>query len=123
MIETYSSVVPLIAVLLPSSAALLVLLTGERFRNLRDSWSTIVAVVMVAVIASMLPDVLDGRAPQTTIIELSPGIDIMLRADSAGMIFGLLASSLWVLASVYAVGYMRVEHEHKQVCKESGFDE
>jgi multicomponent Na+:H+ antiporter subunit D len=114
MIETYSSVVPLIAVLLPSSAALLVLLTGERFRNLRDSWSTIAAVVMVAVVASMLPDVLDGRVPQTTIIELSPGIDIMLRADSAGMIFGLLASSLWVLASVYAVGYMRVEHEHKQ---------
>ena len=114
MMETYSSITPLIAVLLPVAAALLVLLTGERFRNVRDSWSTIAALVMVAVVASMLPDVLDGRVPQTTIIEISPGIDIMLRADSAGMIFALLASSLWVLASVYAVGYMRAEHEHKQ---------
>mgnify|MGYP002629462671 CR=1 FL=1 len=114
MTETTSSIMPLIAVLLPVGAALLVLLTGERYRNVRDSWSTIAAVVMVAVIASMLPDVLDGRVPQTTIIEMSPGIDIMLRADAAGMIFGLLASSLWVLASVYAVGYMRVEHEQRQ---------
>jgi multicomponent Na+:H+ antiporter subunit D len=114
MIDTYSSITPLIAVLLPVAAAVLVLFTGERYRNVRDSWSTIAALVMVAVVASMLPDVLDGRVPQTTIIEISPGIDIMLRADSAGMIFALLASSLWVLASVYAVGYMRAEHERKQ---------
>jgi multicomponent Na+:H+ antiporter subunit D len=114
MIETYASPLPLIAVLLPVAAAFLVLVTGERYRNVRDIWSTVAAVIMVAVVASMLPDVLDGRVPQTTIIELSPGIDIMLRADAAGMMFGLLASSLWVVASVYAVGYMRAEHEHKQ---------
>jgi multicomponent Na+:H+ antiporter subunit D len=112
--EIYSSPLPLIAVLLPALAALLVLVSRERYRNVRDSWSTLIALVMVGVVASMLPNVLDGRVPQTTIIELSPGIDLMLRADAAGMIFALLASSLWVLASVYAVGYMRAEHEHKQ---------
>ncbi len=112
--DTYDSSLPLIAVLLPVTAALLVLVTGERYRNLRDSWSTVAAVAMVVVVALMLPDVLDGRVPQTTIIEISPGIDIMLRADAAGMIFALLASSLWVFASVYAVGYMRAENEHKQ---------
>lgn len=110
----FDSLLPLIAVLLPVVAATLVLVTGERYRNLRDSWSTGTAIVMVGVVAFMLPDVLDGRVPQTTIIEISPGIDIMLRADAAGMIFALLASSLWVVASVYAVGYMRAEHEHKQ---------
>ncbi|MDA1035448.1 MAG: proton-conducting transporter membrane subunit [Chloroflexi bacterium] len=112
--DTYASPLPLIAVLLPVAAALLVLVTGERYRNVRDSWSTIAAVIMVGVVALMLPDVLSGRVPQTTIIEISPGIDIMLRADAAGMIFALLASSLWVVASVYAVGYMRAEREHKQ---------
>jgi multicomponent Na+:H+ antiporter subunit D len=112
--EIYASPLPLIAVLLPALAALLVLLSRERYRNVRDSWSTLIALAMVGVIASMLPNVLGGRVPQTTIIELSPGIDLMLRADAAGMIFALLASSLWVLASVYAVGYMRTEHEHKQ---------
>lgn len=112
--ETYPSLLPLIVVLLPAGAALLVLVTRERYRNLRDFWSTAAAVSMVGFVALMLPDVLDGRVAQTTLIEISPGIDFMLRADAAGMIFALLASSLWVLASVYAVGYMRVEREHKQ---------
>ena len=111
---TYASPLPLIAVLLPALAALAVLVSRERYRNVRDSWSTLTAIVMVAVIAAMLPEVLDGHVPQTTIVEITPGIDVALRADAAGMIFALLASSLWVLASVYAVGYMRAEHEHKQ---------
>ena len=42
--ETFASPLPAIVVLLPVSAALLVLVTGERNRNLRDSWSTIAAV-------------------------------------------------------------------------------
>jgi len=111
--ETYSSIWPLVAVSLPVSAALLVLLT-RRWPNLRDTWSTLAAVATVALVASLLPNVLDGRVPETTIIELSPGIDVALRADAAGMIFALLASSLWVAASVYAVGYMRGGDEHKQ---------
>ena len=113
MNEPFPSILPLIAVLLPVGAALLVVLTRQR-PNVRDAWSTLAALAMVGVVASMLPDVLDGRVPETTIIELSPGIDVMLRADAAGMIFALLASSLWVLASVYAIGYMRGGNEHKQ---------
>jgi formate hydrogenlyase subunit 3/multisubunit Na+/H+ antiporter MnhD subunit len=92
--DLYSSPLPLIAVLLPALAALLVLVSRERYRNVRDSWSTLVAIVMVGVIASMLPKVLDGRVPETTIVEITPGIDVALRADAAGMIFALLASSL-----------------------------
>ena len=46
----------------------------------------------------MLTDTLDGRIHRTVLLELSPGIDIALRADPAGMIFGLLVSVLWVLA-------------------------
>ena len=102
---TLSSPLPLIAVLIPAVGALLVALSGERHRNLRDSWSTLAALALVGVVASMLPKVLDGTAPETTLIELSPGIAVTLRADAAGMIFALLASSLWVLAGIYAVGY------------------
>ena len=111
---TLSSPLPLIAVLIPAVGALLVALSGERHRNLRDAWSTLAALALVGVVASMLPNVLDGTAPETTLIELSPGIDVTLRADPAGMIFALLASSLWVLAGVYGVGYMRAGGEHKQ---------
>ena len=114
MIETFSSPLPFIAVLIPVGAAALVALTTGRWPNLRDSWSSIAAVALLVVIFLMLADTLDGRAAKSTLLELSPGIEIALRADPAGMIFGGLASALWVLAGIYAVGYMRGGHEHKQ---------
>ncbi len=114
MIETFSSSLPFIAVLIPVGAAALVALTTGRWPNLRDSWSSIAAVALLVVIFLMLADTLDGRAAKSTLLELSPGIEIALRADPAGMIFGGLASGLWVLAGIYAVGYMRGGHEHKQ---------
>jgi multicomponent Na+:H+ antiporter subunit D len=113
MTETFSSAGPVIVVAIPAAGAMLVALSG-RWPNVRDAWSTIAALAMLAAVVAMLPGVLDGRIPQATLIELTPGIDVTLRADAAGMIFALLASGLWVVAGVYAVGYMRGGNEHKQ---------
>ena len=114
MNESFASPLPFVAVLIPVGAAALVALTTGRWPNLRDSWSSLAAVVLLAVMLLMVADTQDGRYARTTLLELSPGIDIALRADPAGMIFGGLASALWVLAGVYAVGYMRGGGEHKQ---------
>ena len=111
---TTDSLLPIIAVLIPAGGAGLVALTTERRRNLRDAWSSIAAVALLAVMLLMLANALDGQAARTTLVEISPGIDIALRADPAGMVFGLLASALWVVSGVYAVGYMRGEREQKQ---------
>ena len=114
MNEIFSSPLPLIAVLIPVGAAILIALTTSRHPNLRDSWSTAAAILLVAVVLLMLNETRQGRLAQMTIVELSPDINIALRADPAGMIFGGLASGLWILAGVYAVGYMRGGNEHKQ---------
>ena len=114
MSETTASALPLAAVLVPVGAAALAALTTGRWPNLRDTWATLAGIAMVVIAVLMLADTLDGRIHRTVLLELSPGIDIALRADPAGMIFGLLVSVLWVLAGVYAVGYMRGEHEQKQ---------
>jgi multicomponent Na+:H+ antiporter subunit D len=58
--------------------------------------------------------VLNGRVPETQLFELSPGIELVLRADAMGMVFALLASSLWLVVSVYSVGYMRSLQEASQ---------
>jgi multicomponent Na+:H+ antiporter subunit D len=112
--ESFASGLPLAAVLVPVGAAVLAALTTGRWPNLRDAWATLAGIAMVVIVVLMLTDTLDGRIHRTVLLELSPGIDIALRADPAGMIFGLLVSVLWVLAGVYAVGYMRGEHEQKQ---------
>ena len=114
MTGSFASPLPFVAVLIPVGAGALVALTTGRRPNLRDGWSSLAAVALLAVMLLMLADTQDGRYARTTLLELSPGIDIALRADPAGMIFGGLASALWVLAGVYAVGYMRGGGEHKQ---------
>jgi multicomponent Na+:H+ antiporter subunit D len=43
-----------------------------------------------------------------------PGVTVSLRADAFSMIFALVASTLWILAAFYSLGYMRSLQEHAQ---------
>jgi multicomponent Na+:H+ antiporter subunit D len=65
------------------------------------------AVATFGVVAAIAVEVAGGRTPTTSLGELIPGLSLSLRADGMGMLFAGLASFLWVLASSYAVGYMR----------------
>jgi multicomponent Na+:H+ antiporter subunit D len=111
--ETHSSLLPLVAVVLPVVTAALIVATRGR-PALRDLILGAGAVVTFASIAAMFPAVLDGRTPTTTLVEVLPGVRLTLRADGMGMVFALLAGLLWVLASSYAVGYMRGDEAKNQ---------
>jgi multicomponent Na+:H+ antiporter subunit D len=107
------SLFPLLAVLTPLSGAVLVAASG-RWPNLRETWTLLASIGTIGIVATMLPATLDGRPAQTVLFDLVPGVPIALRADAAGMVFGLLASLLWLATSVYSIGYMRSLQEHKQ---------
>ena len=64
----------------------------------------------------MLPLVLEGKVLEYTFISGFAGINVPIafRVDGLGMIFALVASSLWIATSLYAVGYMRGLKEHAQ---------
>lgn len=69
-----------------------------------------------AFVLAMLPIILEGNVIDLTLV---PGIDglnvpIAFRVDGLGLLFALVASSLWILTSLYAVGYMCGLHEHSQ---------
>ena len=49
----------------------------------------------------------DGQATQYKLMTIMPGIDISFHIEPLGVIFSLLASSLWILTHIYAIGYMR----------------
>ncbi len=69
------SVMPLLAVLAPAVGALLIAYTGERRANLREFWSVAAGVVMAALVAGMIPDVLAGRSPEDFLLfQILPGI-------------------------------------------------
>jgi multicomponent Na+:H+ antiporter subunit D len=69
---------------------------------------------MFALVASMAPDVLAGRAPGSVLFHILPGIEVAFRADPFGLLFAAGASLLWILTSFYSIGYMRSLKEHAQ---------
>jgi len=101
------------AVLVPLLASGAVMLTGKR-PNVRETCTVVAAVILFAIIVSIGPTVLDGHTLHYTMFRLLPGVSISLRADAFSMIFALVASTLWVLAAFYSMGYMRTLQEHAQ---------
>jgi multicomponent Na+:H+ antiporter subunit D len=104
---------PLLAVLVSLLAAILIVLSGRR-PNLREGWTLLAAVVKFGLVFSLLADVLAGRTPAVSLFEVSPGIALALRVDALGISFALSASLLWILTSVYSIGYMRALGEEHQ---------
>ncbi|MFH1088082.1 MAG: monovalent cation/H+ antiporter subunit D family protein [Chloroflexota bacterium] len=111
--ETYFSLMPLAAVLVSLLAAVLIMLSS-RWPNVRESWTVVAALAKFGITLSMLPDVLAGKYPQVALFTISPGISLALKVDTAGILFGLSASLLWVLTSFFSIGYVRGLHEHRQ---------
>jgi len=112
--DTIYSIRPLLAVLVTMVASVLILLTGDRSKNLRESWTILASIVKFLIVFSMLPLILQGKILEYTIITLCEGISLQFRVDAFGMIFGLLASSLWIITSIYSIGYVRGLSEHAQ---------
>lgn len=109
----FFSLTPLATVLISLVAAALIVLSKRR-PNLRESWTLLAALGKFALVISMVPAVLEGNYPEVSLFEIIPGTPLALRADPLGVSFALSASFLWLLTSVYSIGYMRALEEHKQ---------
>ena len=91
----------------------LILLARNR-PNLRETMTIVTAVVLFAVVLSILPSVMNGERPTFVLFEMFPGLRIALSAEPLGTTFACIASFLWIVTSVYSIGYMRGHHEQNQ---------
>ena len=105
--QEYLSIAPVIAICVSLVAAILIVIS-RRYQKLCLGWTIGSAVIKFAVVASMLPPVLSGVYPAITLFELSPGISLAFEVDPVAMIFGLSASLLWVITSVFNIEYTRI---------------
>ncbi|MEO8653134.1 MAG: proton-conducting transporter membrane subunit [Ramlibacter sp.] len=103
----------LAALALPAFGALLISLCG-RAPNLRETVTLLTAAALFLVVASILPAVLAGQRPGVRWLEPFPGIAIAFEVEPLGMLFALVASLLWIVSSVYSIGYMRANEESHQ---------
>jgi multicomponent Na+:H+ antiporter subunit D len=72
------------------------------------------AVAVFAAVLSLYLRMEDGAALAVTLFEIIPGIAFGFSIEPLGMVFALVASGLWTLTSVYAIGYMRGAEEENQ---------
>jgi multicomponent Na+:H+ antiporter subunit D len=112
--DTIISIKPLLAVLVSTIGALLIISAGKN-PNLRESWSIIAGVLKLGIVLSMVPTVVyDKKVIEYTLFKLLPGIDISFRVDAFGLLFALGAALLWIATSFYSIGYMRSTNEKFQ---------
>lgn len=104
---------PLYAIAISLLAVVLIVIS-RRHPNLRESWTILASIIKFAVIASMIPAILNGKIIEYTLITILPGLDIKFRVDALGILFASTASFLWILTSIYSIGYMRKLKEHAQ---------
>jgi multicomponent Na+:H+ antiporter subunit D len=111
--ETVYSSLPLWACLVSLAAVVPIVLLG-RHPNRREGATLIAGAIKLTLVLTMLPTVLGGKAIKFTLWEILPNIAIEFKVDAFGMLFALVASSLWIVTSVYSMGYMRGLKEHAQ---------
>ena len=100
-------------VVVPLLGALAVMLAGSR-PNLREAISLAAGVILLALVVRLLPRALSGDWPAAVLAEPIPGLSLAVSAEPLGVLFGLIASFLWIVTTVYSIGYMRGHGEAHQ---------
>ncbi len=110
---TIESFTPVWACIVSLLAVIPIVFLGKS-PNLREGSTFVAGFIKLALVVSMLPTILSGTTIEYTLWEIVPNLKIAFRVDGLGMLFGLVASSLWILTSLYSIGYMRGLKEHSQ---------
>ena len=92
----------------------MIALAGRISANLRETITLLTSVALIATVWSLLPGIFDGNRPGVVITETLPGISIAFAVEPLGMMFAALASGLWLINSIYSIGYMRGNREKHQ---------
>jgi multicomponent Na+:H+ antiporter subunit D len=113
MIAEVGSLSPVLAILCPAVASILIVLFGK-WSNIREGWTMIAAVLQFLIVISMVPVILEGNIIKCIFFTPFPGVEFGFSVDAFGLVFAITSSFLWILVSSYSIGYMRSLHEHAQ---------
>lgn len=101
------------ALITPIVGAVLIALSGH-WPNLRETITMMTAATLFALVASLYPLVMNGGRPSVVIGEMLPGLSIAFSVEPLGLLFAMIASFLWIINSLYSIGYMRANKEKNQ---------
>lgn len=102
-----------LALCLPLLAALAIWFVGNS-PNQRDAVTLITAGALFLVVLAILPLVLAELPVELELLAPVPGLEIAFAVEPLGMIFAGVASFLWIVNSIFSIGYMRGNKEPRQ---------
>lgn len=82
--------------------------------NLRESITLITASLVAILVVMIAMQFLSGKEFALTLAEPMPGLSIAFKIEALGMLFALIVGLLWLVTSIYAIGYMRSHNEKNQ---------
>ncbi len=100
------SPVVLLAPIVPFLGALLIWVFRDH-PNPREAVTLLTATVLFGLVASLFPEVSGGLRPSALLAEPIPGLALAFVVEPLGLLFALSASLLWIVTSLYSIGYMR----------------
>jgi multicomponent Na+:H+ antiporter subunit D len=102
-----------LSIAIPLIGGVLVLLTGK-IPNLREAASLATAFILFTLVLEITQRIFAGEVMSTTWVELFPGIGLSFDIEPLGVVFAIVASALWPVTTIYAIGYMRGHNEENQ---------
>ncbi len=97
---------PMTVILIPFVGALAIAL-AHRHPRLRDGFGWAAAIAFFIGVIQQVGPTLRGEGREQVLWEILPGLDIAFRIEPLGLLFALVASTLWLVATLYAQSYMK----------------
>ncbi len=85
-----------------------------RSPNVREGVTLTTAVLLFIQVLVLAGPVMDGARPTLDLVHIVPGMSLSLAVEPLGLLFGLVSSGLWIVSSLYSIGYMRGNNEKNQ---------
>ncbi|WP_304440843.1 proton-conducting transporter membrane subunit, partial [Oleiphilus sp. HI0128] len=102
-----------LSILVPFIGALIVIATGKN-PNIREAVTLSTAAILFSIVLAITDYTFQGVALKLDVIDLFPGLGISFEVEPLGVLFAIVASFLWIITSIYAIGYMRGHNEENQ---------
>jgi multicomponent Na+:H+ antiporter subunit D len=103
----------LAALAMPIAGAVLIPIF-HRLPNLRETVTLLTALGLFLTVLGLSGPIFVGSRPEVLNLEVVPGLSLAFKVEPLGLLFALVASSLWIVTSIYSIGYMRGNGEPRQ---------
>ena len=103
----------ILALLIPVAGVVLIAMTSWQ-PNLRETITLVTAATLFGVVITIFSRVMDGEQLMMGAFPVLPGLELAFEVEPLGMLFACVASGLWIVNSIYSIGYMRGNNESRQ---------